>query len=68
MVGPRRLHPPDLDERGLLLAGALAEQEEQQQQHEPTGGRDRDEGLLLVVELALQAALSLAELRLEVIA
>ena len=50
-------HPTDLDDRALLLAGALAEQEEHDRQHDAgAGDRGGDRGPLFL-DLALQLIL-----------
>src|SRR5689334_22388563 len=59
--------PADLDQRDLLLAAALADQEHQQQQQKPTDGRAGEQRLLAALHLVLHPTLKGTELRLEVI-
>lgn len=60
--------PANLDQRGLALTTASAKQKECDQQNETTGGQACYQGLLAILDLALDVALHCPKLRFEVIA
>ena len=65
---PLDLDPADLDQRGLLLPGTLAEHEDDDHDQQATNAGGGHERALLVVDLTAHALLQRLEAPLEVVA